>query len=313
MVRVVVAGGTGGVAREVIDGILATKKHEVVVLTRRDIKAAAPSIEFVKVNYSDKAALVEALRGAGVVLSFIVVHQDVGNVAQKNLIDAAVEAGVRRFAPSEWATKSNSGYARYAGKDEVRKYLEEINKDKNVLEYTLFQPGIFLDYLAHPYARTSHLPTMSMSVSYQHRRAIYIGDGCQPVVFTAVRDVAAIVAAALDHPSPWPASGGIQGMRTSFAELVALGEALRGPFVVESLPEAHVEEGVLKASWIPLIEHPSVPEEQRKAASSAFLGGFLKAIDRGVWDVGDEWNKLLPDFNFTAGEEYLRKTWEKKP
>lgn len=37
-------------------------------------------------------------------LSFIVVHSDVGNVSQRNLIDAAVQAGVKRFAPSEWAS-----------------------------------------------------------------------------------------------------------------------------------------------------------------------------------------------------------------
>lgn len=57
-----------------------------------------------KVDYSDKNSLVQALQGVDVVLSFIVAHLDPGGIAQKSLIDAAVDAGVKRFAPSEWAS-----------------------------------------------------------------------------------------------------------------------------------------------------------------------------------------------------------------
>ena len=38
-----------------------------------------------------------------VVLNFIVVVNDPGNKVSKLLVDAAIEAGVKRFAPSEWA------------------------------------------------------------------------------------------------------------------------------------------------------------------------------------------------------------------
>ena len=46
----------------------------------------------------------DALRNVDVVLSFILPFSDSGNIAQKTLIDACIDAGVRRFAPSEWAT-----------------------------------------------------------------------------------------------------------------------------------------------------------------------------------------------------------------
>lgn len=59
---------------------------------------------WVKTNYDDVEQLVKILEGVDTVLSFIVAHLDPGSVAQKNLIDAAVRAGVRRLAPSEWAT-----------------------------------------------------------------------------------------------------------------------------------------------------------------------------------------------------------------
>jgi hypothetical protein len=54
------------------------------------------------VDYQDRQALVRALDGVHTVLSFITVHLDENAVAQKTLIAAAIEAGVKRFAPSEW-------------------------------------------------------------------------------------------------------------------------------------------------------------------------------------------------------------------
>jgi len=36
------------------------------------------------------------------VLSFLQLSTDGGHQAQKNLIDASIAAGVKRFAPSEW-------------------------------------------------------------------------------------------------------------------------------------------------------------------------------------------------------------------
>ena len=55
------------------------------------------------VDYADTRRLVDILQGVHTVLSFIVVAQDKGNSAQRNLIDACVKAGVKRFAPSDWA------------------------------------------------------------------------------------------------------------------------------------------------------------------------------------------------------------------
>jgi hypothetical protein len=63
-----------------------------------------PGVTWVKTNYDDVGQLTEILRGVDTVLSFIVAHLDPGSVAQKNLINAAVRAGVRRLAPSEWVT-----------------------------------------------------------------------------------------------------------------------------------------------------------------------------------------------------------------
>lgn len=106
-----------------IDALLATRKHEILVLSRsvsnslstccgkpaaeipQEPTAGNQSSEvlFRTVDYNDKDALVKALHGVHTVLSFIVVHKDPENKCQTKLIDAAISAAVKRFAPSEWA------------------------------------------------------------------------------------------------------------------------------------------------------------------------------------------------------------------
>jgi hypothetical protein len=61
-------------------------------------------VSWAQVDYNSVDQLVTVLKGFDVLLSFIVVLTDPGNVAQKNLIHAAIQAGIKRFAPSEWAT-----------------------------------------------------------------------------------------------------------------------------------------------------------------------------------------------------------------
>lgn len=54
------------------------------------------------VNYENKKDLVEALQGTHTLLSFVQLLADPTNQSQKNLIDAAITARVKRFAPSEY-------------------------------------------------------------------------------------------------------------------------------------------------------------------------------------------------------------------
>jgi hypothetical protein len=110
------------VAREVIDRIVAKKSHKVVVLSRqvRAVSSRAAdwesltqrqvptntgddTIKWLQVDYESKASLVQAFKGVDTVLSFLAIPDPASMIRlQKNMIDAAIEAGVRRFAPSEW-------------------------------------------------------------------------------------------------------------------------------------------------------------------------------------------------------------------
>ncbi|KAJ0418897.1 NmrA-like family protein [Aspergillus carlsbadensis] len=303
------------VGREVLDVLIHGQKHQVTVFTRTaapDLTAQGANV--VQVDYDDKDALTRYLRGVHTVLSFIVPTAVRAGAAQKNLIDASIAAGVRRFAPSEWAARSSSGIAGYSVKDEVHDYLKEVNKDRKVLEYCLFQPGMFMNYLSFPYPSTKHLQIFGLQYDLQNRRAIVPSDIDCPMTFTTVQDLAKVVAEAVDHQGEWPQTGGISGSRITSSELIRLAESIRGPFSVETVPAEAIEAGKLNTSWVPLIELPSMPPgTDVRAFSEAGICSVLRGALRETWAVSDEWNKLLPNLKMTTVQEFLGEVWEGKP
>ena len=60
---------------------------------------------------------------------------------------------------------------------------------------------------------------------------------------------------------------------------------------------------------MPLIEHPSIPEDQREAWNVPGWVGILTAVAKGAWTVTDEWNKLLPDLKLTSAEQFVQQNW----
>jgi len=216
-----------------------------------------PGVTAVIVDYSNKEQLEGTLRGVHTVLSFV----GGPNIdVQKNLIDSSIAAGVKRFAPSEWATSDITAIPWYEGKGVIREYLQQVNKDKKVLEYTLFQPGGFLNYLASPQKTTKYITPLGLHIDFQNARALVVdGHIDDSLTFTAVQDVAAVVARAVEFEGEWPVVGDISGNRVSTREILQLGKTIRGrPFMVEHIPVAALEAGVPGTSWLPGLDHPSL-------------------------------------------------------
>ncbi|KAK0662035.1 hypothetical protein QBC41DRAFT_32826 [Cercophora samala] len=322
MVKIAIAGATGNVAQEVTEALIAAGKHEILLLTRRDTAGLSSdnpltNVTWVTTDYDDLNGLCKTLQGVDTVLSFIVTHSDPGNVAQKNLIDASVRAGVKRFAPSEWATSSFDHLPWYAGKAEIREYLAELNKDKKVLEYTLFQPGQFTDYLCHPYKSSRHIHPFQTQIDFHARRAIILeGSEDARITWITAKDLANVVAKAVEYEGEWPVDGGIQGDELTIGEIITLGEKIRetgAPFTVEKLNAEDVKAGIVKSSWLPVVDHPSLSRTEVEAMAKGFLCGILLGISAGVLRVSNGWNRLLPDYKFTRAEELLTEIWEGKP
>jgi hypothetical protein len=89
-------------------------------------------VTWIKPDYDSVDQLTESLQGVHTLLSFVTEQDGSESPIQKRLITAAVQAGVKRFAPSEWATSTTEHLPWYAYKAEIRRYLIELNKDKKV-------------------------------------------------------------------------------------------------------------------------------------------------------------------------------------
>lgn len=85
------------------------------------------------------------------------------------------------------------------------------------------------------------------------------------------------------------------------------------PFNVEQPGIEDLKGGLMKTTWLPVVDHPAIPPEQAKAFAEMFLAGFSLGMSAGALNTSDEWNKLLPDFQFTQPRPFLTDMWKDKP
>ena len=227
MVRVAVAGGTGGVGLHIVEAIVETQLHEVIVLSRKtdDPHLRALGVTVRAVSYDDITSLVLALNGVHTVISTIA-GLDENSLArpQLALLEAAIQAGVKRFAPSEFGVRAtpDNPIEFYRPKWIVAEAVR-----KSGLEYTFFENGIFMNYLASGTEGVGHLQPLKFLVDLENYRATIPGDGSAFLVFTRVEDVGRFVAASLSLEK-WPEYSEMRGDRKPLAEVLALAEAVRG-------------------------------------------------------------------------------------
>ncbi|KAI8238394.1 hypothetical protein K4K54_000007 [Colletotrichum sp. SAR 10_86] len=317
MVKIAIVGGSSNVGSEVHDALVARGKHEIILLSRKDAPAQklAPGVQWVKTDY-EVDHLTKILGGVETVLSFVSGPADPTNTSQsdtqKNLIDACIQAGVKRFAPSEWATSKFDHLFWYSFKQVTRDYLAEVNKEKKVLEYCLFQPGLFTNYLTYPFSSSKHVTQLETPVDFKQCRALVVDGGEDvPLTFTTAQDLARVVALAVEYEGEWPLVGGIKGAEITVRQLIALGEKVRGkPFAIEKLKKEDLEASKVTSSWTLEVKHPSIPPETRKAVAASLLSGILLGFSAGCFNTSSEWNQLLPDFKFTQPEEFLSQAWK---
>ncbi|UKZ69494.1 uncharacterized protein TrAtP1_010500 [Trichoderma atroviride] len=98
---------------QVLQRIAALKKYDITFIGRKEpseYKNVPEGIPIVQVDLKDHKTLVKALTGADAVVVFT--HFNPGgdlDIVQIALINAAIEAGVKLFVPSEWAPDTAGG------------------------------------------------------------------------------------------------------------------------------------------------------------------------------------------------------------
>lgn len=192
---VLVAGATGDLGHRIVRELLGLDVR-VRALTRGGAAAdrvpADERVEVVTADYADHAALVEVLRGVDVVVSVLSGTRKVVVDAQRALLDAAVEAGVPRFVPSDYSADYRSVTPGTNRNFELRREFAAV-LDAAPIRATSVLNGAFADML------TGQAPL----VLFDRRRVLAWSSADQPLDFTTKDDVAHVVArVALDPDAP---------------------------------------------------------------------------------------------------------------
>ena len=98
-----------------------------------------------------------------------------------------------------------------------------------VLEYTLFQPGWFVNYFTHPHKSTKHIQPLQTPIDFYNRRLLMVeGSDDVRITLTTVQDLANVLVRAIEYEGEWPLVSGIKGDELTLMQLIELGERVRG-------------------------------------------------------------------------------------
>jgi len=194
---ILVAGGTGNLGERVINALL-DKGAEVRAVVRPSSdtekvnKLEKLGVKVFKTSMSNVQEISAACIGVSCVVSALSGLREVIIDTQKELLDAAIAAGVPRFIPSDYSldfTKFSTGENRNLDlRREFHEYL-----DKSSISSTTIFNGAFADML------TGQMPL----ILFKQKLVLYWGSADHRMSFTTIDDTAAFTAeAALDPSTP---------------------------------------------------------------------------------------------------------------
>ncbi|ROS75752.1 nucleoside-diphosphate-sugar epimerase [Curtobacterium sp. PhB130] len=189
---VLVAGATGDLGSRIVSALLDHDVH-VRALTRGSSSADLDDrVEVVTAAYDDPEALRRALDGVEVVVSAVSGTRGVIVDAQRALLAAAVDAGVQRFVPSDYAADYRSITPGSNRNFELRREFAA-DLDAAPIRATSVLNGAFTDML------TGQAPM----ILFDRQRVLFWSSADQVLDFTTKDDVARVTAlVALDPAAP---------------------------------------------------------------------------------------------------------------
>ena len=296
MVTVAFAGATTGLGLTLLKACLSTSKHSIILLTRSpNPSLSSQGVNVHPVNYADHHALVAALQGVHTVISSIGAVDDSMATSQLALLAAAKEAGVKRFAPSEFAGLKGSELA-YPELYKPKRPVWEAVKASG-LEYTNFATGIFMNTFVTGTPRgeaeaLEGLRPWNFIINMKDGTADIPGDGNAKVTMTTMGDVGKFVTAALDLET-WEEEMGMVGETLTYNEAVKIAE------------------DVQKRKF--LVKYKSVEEMEEMAKSDDRLTKFANqvfvAIAMGHGEVPPTLNRFCPEVEPWSLKPWLERWW----
>ncbi|KAF8997886.1 hypothetical protein BDQ17DRAFT_1362784, partial [Cyathus striatus] len=246
------------------------------------------------VDYASVTSITEALQGVHTVISTVLNRDEM--IPADNLLKGAIAAGVKRFAPSEFAAVKEANF-------DIELYrmikVPHWNDVKNSgMEYTAFRNGLFMDYFAAGSSYHGPLKMFPFVVNVKERTAEIPGTGDEKGTFTTVADIGKFVSAAVTLDK-WPEELGMSGETLSYNEIVrraeeVIGEKFKVTYLsVEELEKRREESIEKKDMW-------------GQFSAEAFLVGV-----KGKGEIKDPYLNKTTDVQPTKITEFLQKYWGK--
>jgi len=146
-IKVGLFGGNGAFGKFITKALLKNRQADLTVFTRINSTTEPPAgVKVVKVDYESRSDLASKLKGFEVIVSCAGMA---GVAGQTTLIDAAVDAGVKRILPSEFGGDYSdpllAAVPLMKGKIDVRKYVEAVAAEGKIT-YTYVVMGAGLEY-----------------------------------------------------------------------------------------------------------------------------------------------------------------------
>lgn len=166
-------------------------EFEVTLLTRNrtSLGELQSGVKVAEVDYDSVDSVASALHGIDAVVSTVSMAA-IPN--QKTSIEAAIQAGVRRFIPADYGALNHDPacrhFALYAGLVVIQDILDD-KAQAGLLEYTRFAVGAFLEYT-----------TGQLLLDIENRSVELVDDGTHPFSTTSVDSVGKAIAGALLVP-----------------------------------------------------------------------------------------------------------------
>ncbi|KAE8149603.1 hypothetical protein BDV25DRAFT_130240 [Aspergillus avenaceus] len=301
MARIALLGATGQIGRSILLALLTTTSHEVVQL----VQPASEKAKAVNTTAEQRKRLhtmpVDLLTASVDELAFILTGVSVvisalnGRVlqAQSKIQNAAAQAGVRRFYPSEYGK-----HHIYFGEDGYG-YLHPIWSMKaQANEQVMHHPAIVSGEMT--------FTLIGCGEFYNQDREIHIlGRSDAKIDFTHIDDLAAFLVQTIEHPEVSENRElNFVSDQISYDEIATLLERYTGKEVEKDVMPVEV----LHRAWK---DSTAIPDEV--AGGSAFPADFWILV-KGMQGLGRFWrppeqvhNHLFPDVKVTTFERYFQR------
>lgn len=194
---ILVAGATGNLGTKIVNSLL-KKGSDVRAIVRNGTNIEKiqsfenKGVKVFTVDMRNKNAVKEACIGVDCVVSAFSGLREVIIDLQKILLDAAIEAGVKRFIPSDYSLDFTNLIDGKNRNLDLRREFHQYLDNKSIKATTIFN-GPFMDLL------TGDMPLILTKI----KRILYWGDPNQIMDFTTTYNTAEYTAnVALDDNSP---------------------------------------------------------------------------------------------------------------